>query len=801
MRRTLFTLAFGAALIALLAWLAVRSDDSRPSIGAVGAQTPPVADDPAAPVAERDTSSAPDASQPPPSPVPVRAIARVGSVAGRCVDAYGAPIAKVQVACDEPATSTASDVDGRFSLALDLLQESDSRRVTITLAARGRGTLAKSLVVELAHTEDLGDVVLFGAGGLVGRVVDEHGVPFAGAEVRCTNAEQEPRANKNFRGPRPFNVSTTTDALGLFRLENAPATWQRAWAGADGMLWDAGAPVRVVEGAETAEILLTLRPIAREDMISIAVVSPDGQPVPHARLLIQTTGTIFISADERGRYTHFTMNDLRAPAAIFASDPERRYRTAGIENVQPGTLDVVMRLLPPLSIDVHVVDAHEVPVERFTATCEPRDWRMRDRTAVPNDVEHADGRVSLSVPSATFDLVVDAPGFALAKLGPFEPDTTPASLRVVLTAVPGVRGIVTFHGAPVADAALSLHEAVGERQSLRVAGLPMRSQYDAIANATSDARGAFVLTVRERGSYWVRAVADGFAPIDVGPVGVDPAVGLDGVAIELARGGAIEGYAGAQPGESAEGAIVVASRGDGIPLSTRAAANGAYRFERLAPGAWWVERGKREIGPDHPPSELSTLVAPQAVREEFESNCNVLDGQVTHFDLPATDPDQVRLQGNFRVDGRPPGPWHVELRSHDEDGTREARLDDRGSFQLAGARAGSYTLALRSTEIGADVRVVIALELRAGANRWELDLATGRVEGRIRPETGGESIEWNHGLSNGSVVQGTVFVDADGRFVIANAPLGSLELRASSRLAAAPVTIEVANSATAPVEL
>ena len=92
------------------------------------------------------------------------------------------------------------------------------------------------------------------------------------------------------------------------------------------------------------------------------------------------------------------------------------------------------------------------------------------------------------------------------------------SVEVALRSLPGMRGAVRMGAAALEGASVTAHVAIAEDEQYICQGLPARHLRQAIAKATTDARGEFVLTLRESGNYWVRAKAEGLLPAPTNPV-------------------------------------------------------------------------------------------------------------------------------------------------------------------------------------------------------------------------------------------------------------------------------------------
>ncbi|HVS12095.1 MAG TPA: carboxypeptidase-like regulatory domain-containing protein, partial [Planctomycetota bacterium] len=325
---------------------------------------------------------------------------------------------------------------------------------------------------------------------------------------------------------------------------------------------------------------------------------------------------------------------------------------------------------------------------------------------------------------------VAAEGHEERELGPFDPSALPELVECVLAELPGVRGRVLAGGAPRAGACVSLTRA--EECYAVQDGFPVRSTSDALAQAESDAEGRFMATLRERGSYYLRVEAAGFAALEVGPLDIDPARGRDLGALELSVGGAIEGRVLAGPDGRVAGAVVAISRGDGHARTQRVGPDGSFRFQHLIPGPWWVELRDKELIPGRSSYESRAL----RKRARIPSNCSVTEGGTTPFDLVLDGRQPCRLKGTLHVDGAPAAGWTASL--HDAEASAEgllvgdeselARTGPDGVFRLSRVEPGRYRLVLAG---GADANFCTELELDEGTTTWfaAIELATLDVEG------------------------------------------------------------------------
>jgi protocatechuate 3,4-dioxygenase beta subunit len=572
-------------------------------------------------------------------------------------------------------------------------------------------------------------------------------------------------------------------------------------------MWAVSEPVEVRELGEVYDVVLTIRPVALEDMIRLTVVDPDGKPVPEARITYtaQRGGSSWsgsTQADDKGQYTHRL--SVRTPHDFGASDPEQRFGAAQAKAVQPGTLDLVLQLTVRRVIAIEVVDEKGEPVKKYSVELREVRERGRPLSEYGDGDEHEGGRVELALPAAPFEIVVDALGYEVATLGPYDPASAPSEVRAELQSLPGVRGVVTAGGKPVSGAEVSAHAFVAADHELVVNGFRSRTRMDGESSAKTDEHGEFVLTPRKDDRYVVRAELDGWAPGESEPFDLDASAGASGIAIELVRGGAVEGHAAPGPGEGLAGLIVGASRGDGRGVTTRTDAEGKFRFDGLTPGRWWVGRHDQEISPNSTSSSSGNTTR----RDEIEWNCVVRDGETTRVDVPAPAQDSVVLRGQLAFGGAAAAGWKATLHAQGVIGVppREAQLDERGRFEVTAKEAGDYYLIVSpGSTHGSDVRVTQRVSLVDGANSWELDVPVGRIDGRVASAASDESEQyvWNWRRENGLSVQGSLDPAPDGSFAIERAPAGTIKFSAwpNEGKARELKSVELAAGASLRVEL
>jgi hypothetical protein len=378
-----------------------------------------------------------------------------------------------------------------------------------------------------------------------------------------------------------------------------------------------------------------------------------------------------------------------------------------------------------------------------------------------------------------FVICAYAEGFAESDHGPYDSASAPARLDCVLRPLPGVSGRVLADVRPVAGARVELHEAADPTTRIDVNGFASRVNPHAEASEETDVEGRFHLTLRTDGSFFLVASASGYADAWVGPLELRSEVGATDLEIGMGRGGAIEGKVLLLPGLDPAGIVVGANRGVGRPRTQRVGPDGRYRFGRLTPGRWLVDQREQELS-----STVSTVgfISGDAVVPELPWNCEVFEGQTTHFDLDLTGDTRRIVSGELRLDGEPAGGWtasiHVASGAFSGDGPFSGATNREGRFVLLAPEGDRARLTLASDPGGpASIEITDVVALRAGETPWRLDLATGRLEGeRATAEVGeGEILALWRGPGDLRARVRIPF-EPDGRFAVPRVPAGTLRI-------------------------
>lgn len=731
---------------------------------------------------QRAVASAPPEPLPAAEPAPPRP-ARVRAVV---VDGDGRGLAGAFLRAVDTGERATSAAGGAVELALAL--EGDRPR-PVDFEVRAPDLATRYVRAQLFPGEEthLGRIALGEAGAVSGRVVSERGEPLEDAHVFVTppagwsNSPEEVRRH----GPdlEVALLETQSGAGGHFRLEGIEVGHHRVWGHAAGRAYVSTEPIEVRAGDEIAGLEVVVPLLVDDDRIAGIVLTPLGEPVPGAFVGYRyrhaggatSTG---LQTDASGRFS--IVVEHRVPHGFQVSD--ERWTAILRPDVAPGTLDLELCFEETAPLVVRAVDSGGRPVERLGVKLEANPGEMLGMQISPLETlalgEHPEG-ARLRTPTVPFDVVVDAPGYELARLGPFDPASVGAELEVELEALPGIHGVVLAAGEPVAGAKVGLRAPVGDDSIVLHDGYRTLFRQVSGSEVETDGEGRFTLHLRGRGSYRLRAEKDGFAVAETPPLDLDGGTGAEGLEIHLGPGGAIEGRVLVPPGDGAAGRVVAINRGDGEPRTRRVDAGGAFRFERLTPGDWQVLAVEDEI--DLHRNSVSMATVPDAPPVEW--SCTVRDGETTRFDLDLRGQEVVALRGRLVLDGSAAGWTAALLRDADDwmnDSAVDATaLDADGRFELRAASEGPLRLELAAPG-EAFVVVEPEVDLRDGERDWELELPLGRIAGSFADPPPDATlpleIRWSF-AGRDAFARAIVAVDQGGGFALDPAPAGEGTVR------------------------
>ena len=361
--------------------------------------------------------------------------------------------------------------------------------------------------------------------------------------------------------------------------------------------------------------------------------------------------------------------------------------------------------------------------------------------------DHPACEATLAVDRSPYFVQVYAELRAPLVLGPFEREPGTHVIEARLERLEGIRGRVLRRGGePVAGALVTLHEAVPSGRRAWIRGLLARSATAETATTVSGRDGSFLLAIERPGCFWLRARKGSLADGEIGPLELDPRERREGLDVELSEGGEIEGRVLLDPGASLDAVEpvvdphtradagrgsklhVAASRGDGFPRVVTPDDQGRFRLRGLSPGPWTLT-----ILPPDPGGDGGRHADDGPGETPAWSSCEVLEGATTHADVDLRGAARARLHVRLALEGIATAGSPVRVAGlgwHGPHGS-EPELDARGELDLA-LTSGPYVVhATAALAHGIGLTFREQLVLAPGEQRWELDLATGALEGRV----------------------------------------------------------------------
>jgi len=498
------------------------------------------------------------------------------------------------------------------------------------------------------------------------------------------------------------------------------------------------------------------------------VLDVDGSPLaaaPVNHVRYRANGDLSFGAprftDTRGRFR--LQGQPGASFRITAEHPRGAAVAAHIEGVEPGRHDVVLRLTAARNALLRVRDPSGAAIERFAYRVRVEEGTVSRYGATGEHAHHAGGEIELEIPGEAFFVELSAPGHASIEFGPHDPAAMPFVLDATLYPLPALRGRVVHRGEPVAGAVVRALAAIAAARYL---------ERDSFAQVAESCRGCPEATTD----------ADGVFVLDVGPRG------------------AIAGHVRHANGRPIEAREVRASRGDGVLISATTDAQGAYRFDALAPGAWQVRL--RELEANDTSSMDVRYVRVSAV-PPIVWDCRVSDVATARFDIIV--PERARLVVSIAAAAARliDASWKVSAsreRVAGEPQRVEARVGELSSEHVLELPAGGEWTVRASTVAGElSLGLVNTLTVPAGTSALVWSVPDGAVRGRLKPEFPPEErVRLAGRLADGTALGATIGVDADGAFECPFAITGRYELvldssseRRTSVTATAGQTVDV----------
>ncbi len=635
---------------------------------------------------------------------------------GWVVDEQDAPVAGAEVRIKEAAATSSrrrmilehgdsqgrpdavADPEGRF--AIDDLAPG---RYDLEAAASGfaAATVPGIEVPEGSGELDLGTLVLIPGAAIEGTVVDDRGLPIAGAAVRAVPQSRMPSAFVRRMSATGKSPDAVSDVDGRFRLpDQVPGARVDLSVEKEGFV---AVSLSGVEAPNAEPLEIVLRPTSS---VLGRVIDSDGQPIVGAAVDVRpergrgsgmgspSWNQQFTSGDD-GTFEITGVEPGRATVAASAAG-YRRQELAGLEVPADEPLrDVEIVLTPGAIVRGTVTEADGSPVVGvFVAVTD------LDSTGLGGDgtVTDADGKflISGTAEGRRKVLAMDRASRRASKNVEIELGTNEVDL--VFEGGVEVSGqVVDAGGAGVAGARVAL------RQS-RTGSVPRFGRQETLSTVD----GSFSVADVQPGTYGVSASKEGFAPAELDEpleVGAHPVGGLQ---LRLPAGTTLTGSVlGLEYDELARVQIRAFVSGSGV---AKPDFEGRYRIPNLPAGELTVQA---EIpGSGRQVREKTTIPAgaSEAVLDlEFGSGFT-LTGIVFHGE-------------------RPLGGAMLRMSGVDVSHSGNTTVSQDGKFRVEGLPAGSYRLLISDWQGG--ISHDEEIEITADAD-VRIEISTGRIAGRVR---------------------------------------------------------------------
>ncbi len=224
----------------------------------------------------------------------------------------------------------------------------------------------------------------------------------------------------------------------------------------------------------------------------------------------------------------------------------------------------------------------------------------------------------------------------------------------------------------------------------------------------------------------VQAGSEGLGEAESGTLTLEPRTGAQGIVLELAALGAIEGRLLVPADESARDRVVGASRGGGRSCSVRTDAEGNFRFEKLSPGAWLLRPLAEDIDPAGDGFEIRDAVGGAG---EIPSTCTVRPGETTRVEIDLR--HKAEFVAHIEVAGLEGGQWTASLDPEGVSFSRRTSLSQVAAeaLRMSVDQPGDYALriAVWKPEMHGSLRIEERVHLDAGPNVWTLAGPAGQL--------------------------------------------------------------------------
>jgi RNA polymerase sigma-70 factor (ECF subfamily) len=670
------------------------------------------------------------------------------TIYGLVVDEDRRPVAGASIETFRPAEPLlSSDAEGRFALG-DVT--ADSQKLLVWVTAEGFLGQAAWLGAEALSAQPTPDepavvVVMKRGSGVRGVVVDPAGQPVAEAKVYLAQRPAYPK--------QPVDgtiAETTTDDAGGFSFATA-----RPGLNTLAVLYEDYAPAFLPVSVPEDRPLITKVELEPGHAVQGHVRSSMGAPTGKTTVYAYFQGSLLrtVTPAEDGT---FRVRGLPASGFDIGVTADGHLpQSIHVEQVPVGPLEFV--LAPAARIAATVVDARtNLPVTEFFVRLLPPSEQGERKAGKGSEPDQDKGALEwligkvISSADGTWDtgstpipegfrasIEVRAEGYASLRVDDLvaRRDADPSDRIIALLSGTNLRGrVVAPDGSPIAGASV-----VGQPQRTQPSdegSVPSKGQGTALRaeKARTGADGTFTLSNLEPGPFQVRVLdAEWGEHSEV--VWIQGAGAEQDIELVMPAGGALEGTAldGTGQGLQKELVQVRLANGDKGPARTATTdAQGRFRFEHLAPGAYTVElmrpsRGIPKLSSARTSRSVEVTVGSTARVELQASGGVTVLGSVT---LRSADGELLPLPGWVLItlthaadESTPAHERHAPI--------RELSTDPGASYRVADVPPGAWDLEVLHTNKATQIsyRAVQRVDVPS-RGELTLDLELREVGGR-----------------------------------------------------------------------
>jgi len=633
-----------------------------------------------------------------------------------------------------------------------------------------------------------------------GRIVDEQGAPVEGVEIGMqiqrgsgshgSSGQHRTAADGSFTvaGIQPGRLSLNFSKTGFSYLEDDV-----------GLLAD-------------GDVRSGLEEVLRRGLsVTGRVLWPDGRPGAGARVDYQLpreqgsskhryfrTERAEITADADGAFeisgleshkitiTAQAEVDDGAPSATDTRKQKKSSWKAHLDDVAPGTRDLVITLQESAAIRGRAVDDQGAALESFQVRAEPVDgseeWERRQRAQTA--VGRAGDFVLDGLHDGDWDLVAEAKQFAKSSTQRIRVPHDGAEIVLVLPRGATISGIVVDReGKPVR----------GAKAAARAADAASRfnawNRDD--PSARSDAEGRFQVEGIPPGPVRVVATADGMAASVPLPLELAPGQVESGLTLALRLPGRITGEVLDDAGRPMPGRPVHANgMAEQTYHDTVTDASGRFEIEGVTPDRYWVSSQPSQ-------EELDALDEGEFqvawAKSSKQAVADVKEGQTAHIVLGGTPKDGTRVHGTIYAgaarDRTVAGCtlWIHRQKSEDPSPIT-GTSDEQGRYEVVVPAAGEYGVSVMSEKAGTTNSTKLTVP-EGKELQHDIVLPGARIAGRVigldgEPAAGVHvscAPEGTKAALSGDASYGNARTDEAGRFAFDGMNAGTYRLEAGAQ--------------------